>query len=136
MILRLLVPLALAISLHSGFAAADDKAEERSFGQRVDRAIERFQSYSAEKKEEAREAGKELLAVLDERIEKTRKDASEAAADAREASKEELEQLQELRDDVAARLDRAGETTASNWARFKSAVGDAVTAFRNRMKED
>lgn len=136
MTLRLLLPLALAFSLHSGIAGANDETTESTFGQKVDLAIERFQSFSAEKKDEAVESGKELLAILDERIETARKDASEAASDAREASKEELAQLQELRDDVAERLDKVGETTASNWDRFKSAVGDAVSAFRERMNEE
>lgn len=130
-----LVPAALLLAapVHADSANTD---KEPTFGQKVDETLERFRSYSAERRDEAVEAGRELLTVLDERIDRLQDDAGEAAADAKEASREEVERLKELRASVADKLDKAGEETASTWSRFRSAVGDAVDTFRDRMKEE
>lgn len=117
-------------------ATSEVDAEQKTFGQKVDETLERFRSYSSERRDEAVAAGKELLEVLDQRIDRLQQDAGETADDAREASKEEIRELKELRASVAECLEKAGKETASTWGRFKSAVGDAVSAFRDRMKEE
>lgn len=129
--------LAALFALAAPFAFASDKpAEEQTFGQKVDQTLEKFQSYGSERKDEAVESGKELLSVLDERIQELKADAGDLAADAKEASQDEIAQLNDLRASLAERLGEASQETSSTWGRFKSAVGDAVTTFREKMKEE
>jgi ABC-type transporter MlaC component len=129
--------LAAMIFVAAPAAIATEMPEaETTFGQKVDQTLERFRGYGADRKDEAVETGKELLDVLDQRIDSLQAGASDMADDAKAASRDEVERLKDLRASIAERLDAAGKETSSTWGRFKSAVGDAVTTFRDRMKEE
>lgn len=102
---------------------------------RLERAWDDFASFTAEQKDAAVKAGKDVLDAMDERIDKWR-NSDEAKNITVKKREEILADMREMRDRLAERLDKAKDSTRETWDDFRSAVGDAVDAFQKRYEDE
>jgi hypothetical protein len=123
-----------AADLHSAQAAEANEVQMQ-----VGEALDAIKDYSADKRDEAVAAGRQLMDSLDRRIEEMQARVDTASEQTSEATREKWREtkagLIELRKNAAMRLEAMRESGSDAWSKAKQDFSDSVETLGQSIED-
>ncbi|SLN70149.1 hypothetical protein [Oceanibacterium hippocampi] len=131
----LLASVIVAASLLFAAVPPAHADEASKLAAETEEAWNAFKNYSAAQRDEAKEAGQNLLDSVDRQLEAANRKIGESTGAAKEAWENRQENLARLRAETERKLDALNEESGETWEKMKEGFSSTYDRLRKAVKE-